>query len=282
MCAQIPISCTRDPQQPEKRSTLWTTAQQNCPNNENTQHLQIRLDLPVPAGCEDIYVHKLYPDLRRSFLKSFNKDLRFQMSVEQSEAVWHMQGLVTWKAEVHLRLRNARQRVRQLFFGCNSKLALHPDVHRAFKNMLTNNLSVKLDAVPLSAEETSWWTLETLREQPPSAAATSTRSHGPSIWAFNRHSGGPHTCAGGCCPPGASFLASGASRVPGLLWPPFHASRRRIVALRTSDGPGRGPRRPRPRRRATPRRRLQPRQPRVWALQPRPPPRPGPGLHHYH
>jgi hypothetical protein len=126
-----------------------------------------------------------------------------------------MQGRVTWKAEVHL--RNARQRVLQLFVGCHSKLALHPNVNCSFENMLTNDLSVKPDAVPLSAE----------RSKLVESGGLPRRFENSLLLQLRRVRGrmvlrcGPSTvtaavltrvtCAGGYCPPGASSSLSGTS-----------------------------------------------------------------------
>jgi hypothetical protein len=208
----IEISGPQHP--PTRNGTSWNTCHQYCPSNEKTQHLEIQLVMPVPEGSNTIYINKLYPTLRNSFVKSFTKDQKFQMSVNQSEgpgtAAWHVHGRVTLKAEVHL--RHARERVGDIFINSHLKLALPQDVNSAFATMLTKQLSVKPDAEPLSGEQTSSWTPEKLQEQPPSAtAATSAIAlrRGPSTvhaptWAFNRHSGGPHMCAGSCSPPVAS------------------------------------------------------------------------------
>ena len=99
-------------------------------------------------------------------------------------------------------------------FGCELSLCEH----------VSHYLSVKTDAEPLSGEQTSSWTPEKLQEQPPSATAATSASalrRGPSTvhaptWAFNRHSGGPHMCAGGCCPPVASL----SSASPDYAGPP--------------------------------------------------------------
>ena len=101
-----------------------------------------------------------YADLRLSFLKSFIKDQRFQMSVQGlGTATWQLQGRVMLKADV--RLRTARQRIRDILLKWHGRLGLSADAGHAFKKLLESKLVVKslADDEPF-AGDSHWWTPE--------------------------------------------------------------------------------------------------------------------------
>jgi hypothetical protein len=117
-------------------------------------------------------------------------------------------------------LRNARSSVRKILLSCHSRHFLDTGLNTKFGDYLASELKVTADAEQLSGKS-HWWTPSSLsREQSstlavpavpqtvdvvPGPAAPSARA----TWAFNRHRGGPHTCADGCRHPVAS--SSGAS-----------------------------------------------------------------------
>ena len=184
----------------ENGSTNWKMVQQNCPSNENTRHLQIQLDLQVPVASNATDTN-FYADLRLSFLKSFIKDQRFQMSVQGlGTATWQLQGRVMLKADV--RLRTARQRIRDILLKWHGRLGLSADAGHAFKKLLESKLVVKsLAHDEPFAGDSHWWTPESppLVGSVPYASAAAffgprtVDAAGPPAaptWAFNR----PHSC----------------------------------------------------------------------------------------
>ncbi len=112
-------------------------------------------------------------------------------------------------------------------FSCLATVATHVldmELNTKSRDCLASELKWTSDAEQMSGKS-HWWTLSSLRELPSTLAVPAAAFSGPRTvdvvpgpaaqvpcaptWAFNRHSGGPHTCAVGCHHPVAS--SSGAS-----------------------------------------------------------------------
>jgi len=209
----------------------------NCPRDEKVSQIKIQVPLPVPDGFNSA---AYFADLKQIFLESYDEDLFFQMSVQGvGSHTWWLRGNVRLKERVHL--KSARKRVKRILVSCHSRHILDPDLNTKFGDYLASKLKVTSDAEQLSGTS-HCWTPASLREPssastvPATAAATSgqivcgpsTRlGSGAPTWAFNRHSGSPHTCPGGCCPPVASLssaspnYAGPSSMYPGVDSLPF-------------------------------------------------------------
>ena len=71
--------------------------------------------------------------------------------------VWRLKGRAKMGAEV--RLRSARQRVRDILMKCHGRLGLPPASNQEFRKYLEKELQVTPDAAPFSGES-HWWTPE--------------------------------------------------------------------------------------------------------------------------
>ena len=128
-------------------------------------------------------------------------------------------------------LRNARSRVRKILLSCHSRHVLDTGLNTKFGDYLASELTVTADAEQLSGKS-HWWTPSSLsREQSSTLAVPAAALSGPqtvdvvpgpaapsarATWAFNRHMGGPHTCADGCRHP----VASSSGAFPDHTGPP--------------------------------------------------------------
>ena len=226
-----------------------------CPSDEKVSQIRIQVPLPVPDGCNSA---AYFADLKQTFLQSYDEDIFFQMSMQGiGTPTWWLRGNVRLKERVHL--KSTRKRVKRIMVSsCHSRHVLDPDLNTKFGDYLARELKVTSDTEQLSGES-HWWTSWSLREQSstlaavpasafsgprtvdvvPGPATLSAGAPGAPAWAFNRarHSGGPHTCTGCCCPPGAS--SSGASpdyAAPPSMYPGVESS---PYCLLSSGIPGR-------------------------------------------
>ena len=163
--------------QPENRPTFWKAFQQGCPNNEQTQTLDIQFDMPVPPGINASLnnMNKIYGDLRQSFLHAYQKEEYFQVSVQDLETTrWKIRGRAKLNNCVHL--RNARKRIRSLLVRWHDSLCLGEVENAVFGQVIAAKLIVKPDVEPFTGP-THWWTPEV--PLPPAAAAAATTSGPP-------------------------------------------------------------------------------------------------------
>ena len=129
------------PPQPELRQTKWKSDQ---PSNTNTQHVQIQLDLPVPAGINNYNIAEIYQNLRQSFLTSYNLKTAeyFEMSVQGlGKPTWHFTGLIMLTTSVHL--RSARKKIRKLLLDWHGRVVIDEGQNQAFSKVLESKLVVK-------------------------------------------------------------------------------------------------------------------------------------------
>ena len=209
-----------------KSSSSWEN-QKNCPNNQKVQQIKIQAKLHVPNGCNTA---AYYADMEQTFLEFYRQDLFFQMSVQGAEtATWWLQGSVRMKEDMVL--RNARSRVRKILLSCHSRHVLDTALNTKFGDYLASELKVTADAEQLSGKS-HWWTPSSLsREKSSTLAVPAAALSGPqtvdvvpgpaapsarATWAFNRHMGGPHTCADGCRHP----VTSSSGAFPDHTGPP--------------------------------------------------------------
>jgi len=119
--------------------------------------------LPVPAYCNSTAYHE---DLRNSFLKSYQKENKFKMSLQGlGTGTWHLVGRVMFSQQC--KLRNARDRIKSILMKCHERLELSYAEKQAFSQHLgqTANLSVKKDTEPF-AEEGHHWIVEGSSREP--------------------------------------------------------------------------------------------------------------------
>jgi hypothetical protein len=124
------------------------------PNNEETDQVRVQVVLPVPACCDSTAYHAA---LKGSFFKSYKKERKFQMSLQGlGTGALRLEGRV--KFEVSCRVRNARERFRNLLLKCHRQLVFSETENEKFKHYLadTANLSVKKDTEPFAQDGHHW------------------------------------------------------------------------------------------------------------------------------
>jgi hypothetical protein len=136
------------------------------PQNEDVVQVRIQVVLPVPAYFNSTATTAYHEDLRESFLKSYQKENKFKMSLQGlGTGTWHLLGRVLFSQPC--KLRSARDRVRTILMKCHERLGLSYAENQAFSHQLgvTANLSVKKDTEPF-AEEGHHWNVEGASGEP--------------------------------------------------------------------------------------------------------------------
>ena len=124
------------------------------PQNEDVVQVRIQVVLPVPAYCNSTAYHE---DLRESFLKSYQRENKFKMSLQGlGTGTWHLLGRVVFSQTC--KLRSARDRIKSILMKCHGRLDLSSAENQAFSQHLglTSNLNVKKDTEPFAEEFHQW------------------------------------------------------------------------------------------------------------------------------
>ena len=130
------------------------------PQNEDVVQVRIQVVLPVPAYFNSTATTAYHEDLRGSFLKSYQKENKFKMSLQGlGTGTWHLLERVLLSQPC--KLRSARDRIKSILMKCHEHLGFSYAENQAFSQHLglTANLNVKKDTEPF-AEEGHHWNFE--------------------------------------------------------------------------------------------------------------------------
>jgi hypothetical protein len=128
----------------------WSTQ----PRNEDVEQVRFQIVLPVPASCDSAAYHE---EIRDSFLKSYQKERKFQMSVQGlGTEMWRLEGRVMFSKPC--KPKSVRQRIKDILLKCYNNLNFSSDEKKKFNQYLqeTANLNVKKDTQPFDEEGHHW------------------------------------------------------------------------------------------------------------------------------